>query len=257
MVDILKDAVSLGIYAAAKLLMHSDNKEVVLLYHSVNDTGSKNDYFKSNLAPAIFKKQLEFLAGFKKQNVIITFDDGFSNFFDIVFPLVAKYNIKAILFITSGFIDGLITREDIFSKKLSYKKPLNWSQVKEVSNAGVEIGSHSLTHLNLLKLDTRAVYAEISDSKKRIEDIIGKEVKYFAYPYGSRNTFDNRIKQIIKDSGYKKAYTNIMGFNTQDTDLYELKRIRILGNDNMFRFKLKINGAYNWIDFFNFKSISD
>lgn len=86
---------------------------------------------------------------------------------------------------------------------------------------------------------------------KKIEDMIGKEVKYFAYPYGSKKSFNNKIKEIVKNSGYKKAYTNIMGFNDANSDLYELRRIRIYSNDNMFRFKLKIDGAYNWVDFFN------
>ena len=62
------------------------------------------------------------------------------------------------------------------------------------------------------------------------------------------NTFNERIKQIVKNSGYEKAYTNIMGFNSRRSDLYELRRIRIYSTDNMFRFKIKINGAYNWVD---------
>ena len=249
MLGLFKDIISLGYYTVSPLFNNNYTDELVLLYHSVGYISRQDDQYKLNVAPLLFERHIEFLTHLKKQNIIVTFDDGFENIFDIVFPIISRYKIKVMLFVTVGFIDGFISFSDLFNNGITMK-PLNWRQIKEFSDSGIEIGSHTLTHPNLLRIDKKKAYTEIKDSKKRIEDVIGKEVKYFAYPYGSKKSFNNSIKEIVKESGYEKAYTNIMGFNTKDTDLYELKRIRIYSNDNMLRFRFKINGAYNWVDYF-------
>lgn len=241
----LKDTISFINY-----MMHDsfcNNDELVLAYHSVGDIERINDRNKINLRPDLFKKQIDFLNCFKKERVILTFDDGFANFLDNVFPLILKYRIKTILFIATDFIENR-KRLNIFFDNKHNVGALNWKQVKEIANAGIEIGSHTKSHSDLTKLDSQALYNEIADSKKIIEDVICRRVKYFAYPYGARQSFNEHIKQIVKETGYEKAYTNIMGFNVKDFDWYELRRIRIYSDDNMFRFRMKIKGAYNWID---------
>lgn len=249
MIGFLKDTLSLWHYASSRLINPIDNNELVLVYHSVGSIDRQNDPYKTNVTPGLFKKQIEFLSSLKKKEIILTFDDGFENIYDVVFSLVLKYNMKTILFVTVGFIEGAISFDSFFKRRVDIK-PLSWRQLKEMASCGLEIGSHTLTHPNLVELDNKEAYAEIADSKKKLEDKIGKEVKSFAYPYGAKNTFDNRIKEIVRDAGYKKAYTNIMGFNTENCDFYELKRMRIYSDDNIFRFKLKTGGAYNWVDAF-------
>lgn len=248
--NLLKDIISLSHHAFIRPFNNTQDKETVLLYHSLANNVFKNNHYKLSLKPCLFEKQAEFISVFKKKNVIFTFDDGFDNFKEKAFPVIMKHNIKTIIFVTVGFIEGSVNSE-VFSVKGFDVKPLSWAQIREISDSGIEIGSHTISHPNLLNIGKKAANAEIVDSKKMIEDKIGKEVKYFAYPYGGKNAFNNHIKDMVKKSGYKKAYTNIMGFNTKNNDSFELRRIRIYDSDNMFRFKIKINGAYNWIDGLN------
>lgn len=222
-----------------------------MLYHSVQDmSGFHKDYLKINLKTALFQSQMKAISNIKSKNITVTFDDGFVNFFEIVLPIISEQHIKTILFVTSGFIDGVITFDSSFGNEF-HIKPLSWKQIKEISQSGVEIGSHSITHRNLTTLDKKDAFYEIMDSKKRIEDIIGRQVRYFAYPFGGKNAFNNSIKDLVKKCGYEKAYINIMGFNNSNSDPYELRRIRIYNDDMLFNFKLKIKGVYNWIDRLN------
>lgn len=249
MIDIIKDAISLVRYKTSNLF-YNNSDETVLVYHSIGKIDRRSDPYKISLDPLLFGKQIEFLTHFKERNLTLTFDDGFKNFFENAFSFVLRYNIRTVLFVTTDFIDGKMSFNAFFENNIDIQ-PLNWQQIREISDNGIEIGSHTLSHPNLTNLDRRAAEKEISDSKKKIEDMIGKKVRYFAYPFGSRQAFSDPVKQIVRDSGYERAYTNIMGFNDADTDPYELRRIRIYSYDNMLRFKMKIKGAYNWVDSVN------
>ncbi|MBM3251226.1 MAG: polysaccharide deacetylase family protein [Candidatus Omnitrophica bacterium] len=245
MLNIARDAISL-IYYGLSAMGNADN-EIVLLYHSIDNIPEGNDPYKINLKPDLFAEQMVVLNRIRERSLVLTFDDGFENFFYNAFPVILKYNMSAIVFVTTDFINEKFTSERLTGNKARLS-PLSWGQLREMAGRGIEIGSHTLTHLDLSRLNNEMLYREISESKKIIEDNIGKKVKYFAYPYGARDTFNENIKQMVKDSGYEKAYTNIMGFNNRNSDLYALRRIRIYGDDNISRFKMKINGAYNWVD---------
>jgi len=125
---------------------------------------------------------------------IITFDDGNLSDYSVVFPLLKEYNIKAIFFINpvnignSGFID--------------------WSMVKEMSNAGMVIGSHGYNHLNMTKLKYVAAKKELVKSKKMIEDNIGKPVNIFSFPFGSYN---KKMIDLALKSGYRYCFTSDHG----------------------------------------------
>lgn len=248
MLEFTKDIISLFFYIFSFFL--PQNRDFVLLYHSVSDMNAKNDPLRLNIQPKLFEKQMAYLSKLQKDSrVLVAFDDGFENFFSNAFFTILKYNIKSIIFVTAGFIDGEISFNRLFNGGIRLG-PLTWEQLKRIADFGVEVGSHALSHRNLAALDDRELYREIADSKKIIENKIGREVKYFAYPYGARNAFNGRVIQFVRDSGYQAAYTNIMGFNTAgSTDIYRLNRIRIYSNDNMFRFKMKIRGSYNWVDY--------
>lgn len=248
--ELFKDIVSISYHALSRPFIKACDRETVLLYHSIGNDSSRRNSYKLGLEPGLFRRQAEFISSINRDNIIFSFDDGFINFYDKALPVISRHNIRAIIFITVGFIEGRVA-SGIFAGAGFDIKPLTWEMVRDISSAGIEIGSHAITHPNLLKIGRKAALMEINDSKKIIEDKTGKEATCFAYPYGGRNAFNSRIKDIVKNSGYKKAYTNIMGFNTAATDPYELRRIRIYDTDNMFRFRLKIDGAYNWADFFN------
>lgn len=240
----LKDIISTIPYIMSALKRPAN---LVLVYHSIAKLNPREDLYKLNIQPDLFNEHLNFLLSqYNSQEILLTFDDGFGNFFDNAFPLIVRYNMPSLLFITTGFIDGKVGFGKFF--RGGDIKPLTERQIKEVSDSGVIIGSHSITHRNLKNLDDESLIVELKDSKKSLEDITGRPVQYFAYPFGSKSSFDRRVEDLVRECGYEKAYTNIMGFNHTRTNPYALRRIRLYSDDNLFRFKMKIRGAYNWVD---------
>ncbi len=244
MAQILKDLISSAIYIF--LILFQRNRKAVLVYHSADEIDSSLDPLKINIKPRLFEKQIKYLSRFKDK-YIVTFDDGFESVYTNALPILKKYNMGAILFITTDFIDRKINLDHFFEHKY-FQKPLSWGQIKEICSLGIKIGSHSLTHRNMAGLDKKSCYEEASFSKNRIESEIGCKVDYFSYPFGNKGSFSNATEKALRSVGYKKAYTNIMGMDNSTDEPFVIRRIRIYSSDNMLRFKMKIAGAYNWVD---------
>jgi peptidoglycan/xylan/chitin deacetylase (PgdA/CDA1 family) len=105
---------------------------------------------------------------------------------------------------------------------------LSWNEVKEMSNAGMLFGSHTVTHPVLAMEEEDVVRDEILRSKKEIENRIQKKVDLFAYPFGDAGSLDPKIKEILKLAGMRCALTTFTGRNTKFSDLYNLRRVRIV-----------------------------
>ena len=124
-------------------------------------------------------------------NWVLTFDDGFLSDVDFVLPLLKKYKINAIFFITTSYIG-----------KENY---MNWEQIKYLSESGAEIGSHSVNHVDMLSLSYKEIQYELNMSRDIIEDNISKKVDSFSFPFGRCNS--KVIKEVFK-SGYLNCFTS-------------------------------------------------
>lgn len=160
----------------------------VFLYHCVLETpyGKNTDlfvlpsefeaqvkYWSENGYTGIFASELPISKKFEKP-IVITFDDGYSDNYEVAYPILKKYNMKATIFVSTKTVgrDGHVTR----------------SQLKEMSNSGlISIQSHSVHHLDLSKLEEEKMKTELYKSKQLLEKAIGSEVTAFAYPYGAYN----------------------------------------------------------------------
>lgn len=105
-----------------------------------------------------------------------------------------------------------------------YDKYLNWQQVKEMYNNGIEFGSHARSHKILTRLDDQSVYNELLQSKHIIEEVISDKVDTIAYPNGNYN---DRIGELTKKSGYKLGFGTKHGYVMSNDDKFNLKRINI------------------------------
>jgi peptidoglycan/xylan/chitin deacetylase (PgdA/CDA1 family) len=217
------------------------------VYHSIDHIDPADDPYKMNVDPSLFKRQMEHLAALKN-GYTVTFDDGFGSVYANAFPIVKRYGMKAVLFLTTDYIDGKIALCAFFAGRAS-PRPLTWDEVKRMNADGVEIGSHTLTHRNMAALDADTARREASESRKRIMDMTGCETSTFSYPFGNRGSFNALTKAILAECGYARAYTNMMGMDDPAADPFTVKRIRVYSTDNMFRFRMKVNGAYNWVDY--------
>jgi peptidoglycan/xylan/chitin deacetylase (PgdA/CDA1 family) len=101
---------------------------------------------------------------------------------------------------------------------------MSWEQIKQLSDEGHEIGSHSMTHELIPQLTDDKLHWEISESKKEIEAKLGSSIRSFCYPNGDN---DIRCRQATEETGYKNAVTTQPGVNRMSTDRYSLSRCDI------------------------------
>ena len=125
---------------------------------------------------------------------IITFDDVPSDFMGNAYPILVKYQAPFTLFITSGFMakDGYLTEKQVLELA---KDPL------------CTIGGHTVTHKKMRY--NRDSFDELKESKERLENLIGKTVYCFAYPFGRQSTVSRRNIKEVKRAGYTCAFSTI------------------------------------------------
>ena len=216
----------------------------ILVYHSVRPyfVGESNSIKVYDVDPIVLEKQLEYLKlmGYtsisfddlvnyfngKKlpdKPVIISFDDGLETQYINAFPILKKENMKATFF--------------IFSNAIGHKTFLTWDQVRELADAGMEIGGHSKSHPRLWKIsDPAQLKIEIVDSKKIIEDHIGKTINAFAYPFG---LYSPITIGEIKAAGYTSARTLFEKMTHTKDELYTLHSVLVSNDMKRFEGVLK------------------
>lgn len=204
----------------------------ILMYHYIEYIKDVNDIIRKRLdiSPDIFESHLKTLQREKydtyfvkdipdilegkipyaSKSAVLTFDDGYEDFYTIVFPLLKKYQMKATIYI----IYDNIGRRGFLDEK----------EIRELIGSGlVEIGSHTLDHI-YLKLSPKTVAKkQIFESKKLLEERFGIKVFTFAYPYGA---FSQEVVNMVKEAGYKAAVSVIPGVYQSDENRYFLSRIR-------------------------------
>jgi peptidoglycan/xylan/chitin deacetylase (PgdA/CDA1 family) len=124
-------------------------------------------------------------------------------------------------------------------------------QILEIHTAGFEIGSHSLTHLQLPKTSHTTAYNEISRSRMMLEILINAPVLSFAYPYGLLN---NTVKQIVIDAGYSIGCAVYSGPASFGTDLFEIRRIPVPGTLSILGFSARVLTPYEYLCWIRWKA---
>ncbi len=138
--------------------------------------------------------------------VVLTFDDGWKNEFANAFPLLKKYGFTATFFIFTNPIG----KDSRF---------MTWEDVKELDAAGMTIGDHTLTHPYLTKLPIEKERAEVFESKKKLEEKLGKRVTHFATPFGQSN---EQLIRLLREAGFTTGRTTYWGAMHSKEDLMSL-----------------------------------
>ncbi len=180
----------------------------VLAYHKVDD---KFELGVANVKPRQFVRQVSALihhgieiadspdqVAIDQRKIYLTFDDGYDCFYRNVVPYLTSIGTKAIVFVISDFIG----KKNSWDIRLSYAPfiHMNENQLREISGLGFEIGSHSCSHRDLSRLDRKSSWNELVNSKKKIEDVIGKGIESLSFPYGRHN---HDVVEQSRDAGYK------------------------------------------------------
>lgn len=214
----------------------------ILMYHHVMEAKVAKEIGASglNVPPDIFRQQIDYLLGkgyqiiglddlfaglatnsLPSKPVVLTFDDGYRDFYDYVFPILKEKNIKATVFLISQFTGG--------------ERYLVWAQAREMADSGlVLIGDHTLNHRSLPSVSAEEEKNQIVAAKQIIENYVGRKINFFAYPYGGTN---QNARTILKENSFSAAVTTVQG-RTQCLGLpYDWQRIRI-GSAPLSRFGL-------------------
>ena len=179
------------------LLLHSvDVKpEFNMSSYPKNKFGGFLDYLKrSNIRAITVSQHTRQHPG---PSTAITFDDGLLSFYDNAWPLLEEKGIKSTIFPVAGLV-GKTGDWDVMGKTHHMTAPM----LREIASSGHEIGSHSLTHANLVWLGDDELMKELHDSKSILEDTTGSPVKSLSFPFGSWN---RRVWEAAKSAGYEYA----------------------------------------------------
>ncbi|HTL18824.1 MAG TPA: polysaccharide deacetylase family protein [Patescibacteria group bacterium] len=184
------------------------------------------------MATKLFEQQLHELksAGFAsaslgewnksgKRRVLITFDDGYSNVLRLGLEPLARVGFTAIQFLPVNFL-GKSNDWDIAAGEKE-ERIMDASEVRSWISAGHEIGSHSLSHPFLTKVAHQTAREEIAASRKKLEDLFGRRVDHFCYPYGDWNEI---VRDLVREAGYATACTTMPGLNAAGDSPFMLKR---------------------------------
>lgn len=128
---------------------------------------------------------------------------------------------------------------------------LTWDQVREMNQDSVSFGSHTVTHPQLTHLPLRQAAAEIRDSKRRIEEETGTEVRFLSYPNGGAADTSTEIRALVKEAGYLSAFCGIPGQVRAGTNLFMLNRI--FSGWDFDTFKFFGSGAFADLARFHFR----
>ena len=159
---------------------------------------------------------------------VITFDDGYRNFYTVAGPLLIERKMPAAMFL---IVDRVRRNGDAVTDSWADtddEKYMSWHEIRQLAEKGVEFGSHTCTHRKLTELPTAEVDTELRKSKEVITRELGLPDVPLAYPYGFTN---DSIASVAQSVGYSCAITTESGFNDAATDFFKLRRV-LVGDDN-------------------------
>lgn len=191
----------------------------ILLYHSVSDT-SDGSFAPYVIEPDAFAHHMDLIADrghtaltvsdlvriessgrpLPEHPVVITFDDGFEDFFTQAWPILRAAGLPATLYMTTGPTarPGNWIQHDACGRR----PMLSAEQLVELDSQGCEIGAHTVTHPELDCVGSDRARREIRDSRADLEAILGHRVASFAYPHGHH---DRKVRQMVLDAGFDSA----------------------------------------------------
>ena len=214
-----------------------NSKIPILTYHSIDESGSV-----ISTSPSQFKKQMKLLKQlgfqtisvqeilecihnknlFPKKSIAITFDDGFKNNYSHALPILREYGFTATIFIV-GAKCNKYNDWDAKSKNIPKLQLMNWDEIREMSEYGIEFGAHTMTHINLSKKSLEEASEEIINSRIILEQKLKKDISFFAYPYGKQT---DGIQNIVQNE-FAGAFSDKMGLTSLTSNIHSLPRIEM------------------------------
>jgi peptidoglycan/xylan/chitin deacetylase (PgdA/CDA1 family) len=210
----------------------------VLMYHYIRINPWETDKVGFNLSvtPYDFAMQMDYLlehgyhtisldelganllfgAKLPIKPIVLSFDDGYRDFFTNAFPILQKRNMKAVNFVITGFV-GLPVY-------------LTWEEISQMEKSGlVTFGAHTVDHSGLTSLPDKKILWEMTQSKKDLEEHLGYPINWIAYPYGDVN---EHVASLAKQVGFVGAFGTKLGTFESTDNLFTQPRVRVGGGES-------------------------
>lgn len=217
----------------------------VLMYHKVNDLAGN----PVTVPVSVFDEQMALLGelGYTpvaldavldhyvhgkplpERAVLITFDDGYRDNLEHAVPVLRRYGYPAVLFVPIGYLSSRqpLPHEERLAMSGVVNRTLEWDELEELERAGVRIESHGIGHRPLADLEVDEAAREITLSKLRLEEHLGRPVRAFAYVKGSEAHYRPVHLSLLRQAGYDVAFTSVSGANSSSSDPLQLHRYNV------------------------------
>ncbi|HET7121231.1 MAG TPA: polysaccharide deacetylase family protein [Solirubrobacterales bacterium] len=229
---------------------------VFLCYHSVADDGPP---FLS-LTPRTFESQLRILAdgGYASgtradldlcargamtgaRRAFLTFDDGFADTVETALPAMAAHGFTGIVFPLAHHLDTAapLAWPEVageVARRPGLMRSTDWEGIGKLVEAGWEVGSHGITHARMPTLSDEALAQELLDSRRLLEERLGRRCDLFAYPFGD---WDERVARAAAAAGYAYAFSLPFGEQSRASRL-SVPRVMVDDRDDSWRFRAKL-----------------
>jgi peptidoglycan/xylan/chitin deacetylase (PgdA/CDA1 family) len=212
----------------------------ILMYHSIADHSSPK-FKQFTVSPSLFAEHMAYLhqqaytpitvtqlvntlsqggSTLPERPVVLTFDDGFADFFTEALPILKQYDFVATLYVATAFVNA--TSRWLRSEGEASRPMLTWDQLREISTYGIECGGHTHTHPQLDTLPLAVARDEIVQCKRLLDEHLDQHVTSISYPYGYHST---AIRRITQDAGYTSACAVGYAMSSLATDPFALTRL--------------------------------
>jgi peptidoglycan/xylan/chitin deacetylase (PgdA/CDA1 family) len=177
-----------------------------------------------------------------KQYTAITFDDAFADVIDNAIPELISRGIPARIFVTVAALARSAAWWPAGAPER--RRPIaTVGQIQNLPRGLISVGSHTMTHPQLSKLDEARIRYELVESKRQLESIVEHSVDTLSFPYGD---FSAEVIRCSHESGYQTAFTTVHSFACSPRESYLLGRIKTDPSDWPAEYVVKILGGYVW-----------
>jgi Polysaccharide deacetylase len=236
----------------------------VLMYHSISEASETtvSPYYRTTTHPGVFDLHMRHLyvhgysvvslgeavdvlevdSDIQGKSAVLTFDDGYRDFYTNAFPILKKYGFTATMFVPTGAINQ--------RGPFKGKPVMTWDEIRELKGQGIQFGSHTVTHPKLQDMPLQDVKYELEISKAHLEEELDQSITAFCYPYAfpeENTTFILALREMMVDAGYHYATGTRVGTLKKSDDPYFIKRLPMNSRDDKSLMEAKLSGSYDWL----------
>ena len=247
-----------GIYSLLRWMRRDRNRGAILLYHRVNDVSddvltANTRRFAEHLVTLrqyyrvlSTEKLVEQIAEHKPLDqptaVAIHFDDCYRDVHTNAAALLHAARTPAVAFVSSGFVGtDRAFQHDLDKYPHTFENFLE-QELKELPELGVSVGAHTVNHVDLGKVELQQARVEVYESRRQLEQFIGKPVSLFSFPFGGLNNIREEVRDMAKQAGYSALFSAHGGFINSETELYDIPRLGISSDHSPLALMMELEG---------------